>query len=91
MTSGDRDQMAKFMDSRCFGYTIYENPSDEPGHYVVRGWDIEHGETIHSAEAIAVPISDFALKVLRETLREMGLVCIGKSEHDDEVIVESWI
>lgn len=76
---------------RCFGYTIYQNPSDVPGHYVMRGWDIEGGETIHSAEAIAVPVSDLALATIRCNLREMGLTCIGRQADDDPVILEVWI
>jgi len=76
---------------RCFGYTIFKDPKDAPGHYVVRGWDIEAGRTIHSAEAIATPISDKALAALRQSLVEMGLTCVNRQLDDDPCIVESWV
>jgi len=76
----------------CFGYTIFKDPKDAPGHYVLRGWDIgEGGEVLHTAEAVATPISDLALETLRKTMIEMGLICFPRSPDDDPVIVESWI
>lgn len=77
--------------NRYFGYTIYKDPSDVPGHYVVRGWDIDDGLTIPAPDAIAIEISDGSLKVLRESLTEMGLICLGRRDGDDPVILEVWI
>jgi hypothetical protein len=76
---------------RRFGYTIYKNPKDQPGQYVVRGWDIEDGDVVMADDAITMPISDKALDTLRETLIESGLYCIGRQPFDDPVIVESWV
>lgn len=79
------------MDDRCFGYTIYKNPSDVPNHYVMRGWDIEDGTMVPASEAIAVPVTDLALATLRQSLLDMGLVCMGRQPDDDPVILEVWI
>jgi hypothetical protein len=79
------------MPDRRFGYTIYKNPSDHPGMYVMRGWDVEDGKTVMSDEALCMPISEFALEILRTTLGNQGLFCIGRQSMDDPVIVETWI
>lgn len=76
---------------RCFGYTIYKNPSDIPGHYVMRGWNIEGGKNVHSREAVALPINDESLALLRKVLWEKGMICLGRRPEDDPVIVETWI
>jgi hypothetical protein len=76
---------------RRFGYTIYENPKDMPGHYVVRGWDVEDGDLIMADEAITIPISEEGLSTLRKSLQENGLFCIGRSPEDDLVILETWL
>ena len=73
-----------------FGYTIYKNPSDAPGMYVLRGWSVENGETLF-APAVATPISDAALAAMRKAMIEHGMICVGRQPEDDPVIVESWI
>jgi hypothetical protein len=78
-------------ENRAFGYTIYKEPRDAPGYYVVRGWDIESGDVVLHEDAIAVPLSDIALAVIRESLLEGGLVCLGREDGDDPQILESWV
>jgi hypothetical protein len=87
MASHERGDTLIFSD----GYTIYRNPKDAPGKYVLRGWRIEDGKSLASPDAIAVEISDEALSVLRETMQELGLTCLGRVPEDDPVIVETWM
>jgi hypothetical protein len=76
---------------RHMGYTLYENPKDAPNHYVLRGWDVMDGKTIHSTDAIASPINPATLRTIREIMKGMGLTCMGRMHADDPVIVEVWL
>lgn len=76
---------------RHLGYTLYQSPDDAPGHYVLRGWDVTDGKTVHSTDAIASPINPATLRTIRETMKSMGLICMGRMNADDPVIVEVWM
>jgi hypothetical protein len=73
-----------------FGYTIYRNPSDSPGTYVLRGWEIMSGVVVYGP-GVAMPETDEALEALRRTMELEGRICLARSPSDDPVIVESWI
>ena len=74
------------------GYTIYENPSDVPGFYVMRGWVMMDDGTPQCAlEAAATPVGAQGLEALRAILRSQGRVNMGREQNDDPVIVETWI
>jgi hypothetical protein len=80
------------MTENLCGFTIFEDPSDCPGHYVLRGWEVDDdGHVVRLENAIATPVSDVALESLRDTMREMGLACFARSPTDDPVIVETWM
>jgi len=70
-------------------YTIYENPIDHPGSYVVRGWIIAPGDPVPRATNF------FRLYPSLEEARfdlDNGELCpVPRSEHDDPKIVETWI
>jgi hypothetical protein len=68
-------------------YVITDNPTDHPGKFVVRAWDVQAGEAKPHAEAHE--ISD-SLDDARGSIPD-GLVMLPRSEDDDPVIVESWI
>jgi DNA-binding IclR family transcriptional regulator len=68
-------------------WTICESPSDYPGKYTLRRHVIAAGLTFADQNCI---ISD-ALEPLRARMRARHLHCLGRLEHDDPVIVESWI
>lgn len=70
-------------------WTIYENPSDAPGWFVVRGHDIVHGQTEPVPHERPVGLAT-NLGGARE-LVPAGLTCISRSPEDDPCVVESWI
>jgi len=70
-------------------YTVYENPADFPGRFVVRRWMI----TRHSADPIAVK-EPHAVCLTLETARQSipaGLYRLPRENSDDACIVETWI
>lgn len=68
-------------------YTIYANPSDYPGLYVVRKWRIEsHG--LIAGELIHPPVK--TLEAARACI-PAGLCCIPRDAKDDPVVVEIWL
>lgn len=72
-------------------WTIYRNPSDFPGKWVLRGHDIG-GPADSEPASIAHPDC-----VVADTLEQAraavppGLACIPRSESDDPTIVEVWL
>lgn len=70
-------------------FTIYENPADFPGKFLVRQWSIWPGEDF--------PRPNVQPKAVAETLDEArasipkGMVCLNRFDEDDPCIVESWI
>ena len=80
-----------FLDE-CFGYTIYANPKDHPGHYVLRGWNLcSNGKTVFKDEAIAGILNYKTLQGMRYLLQQAGRINMGRADSDDRVIVETWI
>ena len=72
-----------------YGYTIYHDPRDFPGKYVVRGWSILEGKADPVPDSIAHAIAD-DLAGTRAAL-PAGLVCLPRHPIDDPAIVEVWI
>jgi hypothetical protein len=73
-------------------WTVYFNPSDFPGKYVARRFDIFRNKTIsgeHSLPSIEHFVAD-SLQEIRERI-PFGMVCLMRSEGDDANIVETWV
>jgi hypothetical protein len=68
-------------------YTIYVDPLDAPGVYVVRGFTITSGESIPDPDPTAVVDS---LDEARAALPP-GLYSLGREPSDHPSIVETWI
>jgi len=64
---------------------VYNNPSDYPGKYVARLWNVEK---IGKLTQVAV-VKD-TLEEIREQI-PYGLINVGRSFDDDPVIEEVWI
>ena len=69
-------------------WTIYKNPRDIPGKYVVRRCVVYAGQE---------PVHDLVPQIVCDTLEEArqaipsDLFNLGRKEADDPVIVETWI
>lgn len=66
-------------------YTIYENPDDAPGLFVVRKWVVSGGGPQ------AMEAENFQTLGEARLAIPPGFVNMGRDENDDEKIVESWI
>jgi len=77
---------------RPFGYTVYVNPKDFPGQYVVRGWNIAGGKTTFEETPFYTGATGGGtLVTIRQMMRDDGRTCLNRNAADDPVIVESWI
>jgi hypothetical protein len=68
-------------------WTIYDHPSDYPGAYIARRFEIVAGQALATENAIVSP----SLDAIRECLRERGLVCLARDPSDHPNVVETWI
>lgn len=69
-------------------WVVYDHPSDFPDFYVARKQvALNDGKIYSTSSVLASP----DLGAIRQTLTNMGLACIARSEGDDPVIVESWL
>ena len=68
-------------------WTIYDHPKDFPEFFVVRPHRVMADGIVEAGEGYACP----DIEVLREHMRQMGLVCLDRHPTDDPVIVETWI
>lgn len=76
----------KSNESVLYVYTIYFNPSDFPGLYVVRKFACTATETTASPDATTHETLEQARAAIPN-----GYMCAGRIPEDDPVIVESWI
>lgn len=76
------------MDDHIDQYVIYDHPSDDPDHFVVRRWAIT-AACVTPLESTAVDSIDAARRVIQDLAP--GSVCVGRQLLDDPVIVESWL
>lgn len=66
-------------------WTIYDNPSDAPGRFVLRPFSSTKGTP--DTWACTSKTAD----ALREFMQRLGLTCMPRQEGDDPVILESWL
>jgi len=69
-------------------WTIYQNPSDFPGLYVARPFDIGPDGSVTSGEAAMLATE---IGPLRAEMETRGLYCVPRQPHDDPVVVETWL
>lgn len=67
-------------------FTVYRDPLDYPGKFVVRRFAIGPGVVRSLRPLFAIGDS---LEAVRRQLPE-GLTCLARCEQDDPVIVETW-
>ena len=74
-------------------YVIYHNVKDYPGKFPVKRWNLKSA----TAEADQVRARESQLVGVVDSLEEArklipaGLHNLGRREHDDPIIVETWI
>lgn len=68
-------------------WTIYENPSDEPGWFVARRDELAADASTPKSEVYITR----QVEVLRDMLRARGLTCLPRHPDDEQHIVECWI
>jgi len=68
-------------------FVVYDNPSDYPGKFVVRGWTITAGHVQPDTLCQLADDIDGARALVPDHL---GLVNIGRQPEDDPTIVEVW-
>lgn len=74
--------------SKLAMWVVYDSPSDYPGKFVARRWEVG-AEGPRPTESMII-MED--LEALRDVLMvEMGLVKLMRSDGDDPKIVETWM
>lgn len=68
-------------------YTVYYDPSDYPGQYVVRRFRVTAGAPRPDAEPLYV--GDSLLRA--RSLIPLGLICFTADDGDDPCVLESWM
>jgi hypothetical protein len=68
-------------------WTIYDHPIDFPNGFVAREWVIPKDGP---PRPVGKPITADSLDLVRAALPP-DLYCLGRSDPDDSVIVETWI
>lgn len=69
-------------------WTVYDNPTDYPGKFVARRFDVDASGPRPSASVIVAP----DLEALRNILAfELHLTCLTRNEQDEPQIVECWL
>lgn len=68
-------------------FTVYENPRDYPGQFVVRRWREMAGA--FKADPVLLYVGP-SLDDARAAL-PAGLHCVGRKPGDDMAILESWM
>ena len=64
-------------------WTIYKDPTDYPGKWVLRGCDVPG--TVHEDCVVGDTLEEVQKAV------PFGLIRLSRTEHDDPVIYEIWI
>lgn len=70
------------MNENLMSWVIYNSPSDHPGKFVARKFNLD------------IPTSEHKTADTLDDIRKLvspGLVCLKRSENDDPVIVEVWL
>jgi hypothetical protein len=71
-------------------WVIYDHPIDHPGTFVARRWVAGSGGEDDVRPTAELMFAD-TIEELREEMTKRGLVCIPRSQRDDEKIVEAWL
>lgn len=74
-------------DGRLWMFVIYDHPKDYPDEFVCRRCTMENGRIMFEPTLFA---SGPTLDSVRLQLPP-GEVCLGRSENDDPMIVETWL
>lgn len=69
-------------------WVIYSHPLDYPEGYVMRKHEVHHNGVQVATDTAYCCV---AVEPLREQLRGMGKVCLGRQPGDDWAILETWI
>lgn len=67
-------------------WTIYKHPSDYPGKYVARRFDVSAGGVVGTDNLFVEKDYNKLLGML-----PLGLHCLPRDENDDPNIVETWL
>lgn len=67
-------------------WTIYFNPVDAPGKYVLRRFEVHEGQSVPCERYVADDIQLF-----RTEMRRRGLVMMNRDPNDHETVVECWL
>jgi hypothetical protein len=72
-------------------FTVYENPRDYPGSFVVRRFEVSADSSVQHA-ALPLVVTD-TLDEARAAIRRAHpvAVCMARNDGDEPQIVESWI
>jgi hypothetical protein len=68
-------------------YSLYDSPSDAPGMFVLRRFEIGPAGMHATSDAW----TSRHIEELRAIMRDMGLYCIPRHVSDEPQIVESWL
>lgn len=80
----DRLRDMDFSGMTCPMAVVYDRPSDFPGWYICRLWDL--------SRPTDTAIRRETLEAVREDIKAAGfMVKIPRYENDDPVIVETWM
>lgn len=71
-------------------YVVYERPLDFPNEFVVRKYVMSGLGNFPTASS-SVVLRSVEYEPIKEALGLMGLYCLGRDQHDDPVIKESWV
>lgn len=70
-------------------YTVYENPNDYPGQFVVRRWMLVPGESLPICDEQPLCVNpSYAVAI---ACLPPGLTRIARDEMDEPAIRESWL
>ncbi len=68
-------------------WTLYDNPSDYPGMFVLREWATDARGARPLPGIFVAP----KIETLRAQMEGLGLTCLPRSDGDDPCIVECWL
>lgn len=82
---------ASMTDTRAEFLVVYTHPIDYPGRFVVRRWSLVEGTLSADLVPVAVVRSLEDARVAVAAVAPSERVRIPRHDHDDPVIVETWI
>lgn len=67
-------------------WTLFDSPTDKPGYFVLRRFEILRGEVLSSPEVYWSKDPE----ALRDEMRKRALYCQPRMVEDEPHIVETW-